>query len=145
MIRLAQLIIIAAALTASALPSAAFEFMKSTPGDPETRVPTCDDPGVHRTISGRFADADREYYDGIEAIESFHDVTQVALVAHRPSPLVRRYCRARVAMSDDHTRTMYYMIEEKASFVSWTSGVEFCIRGLDRWRVYDGNCRTVRP
>jgi len=48
-------------------------------------------------------------------------------------------------MSDQHTRTMYYLIEEESGFVAWTHDVEFCIQGLDRWRVNDAHCRTVRP
>ena len=145
MIRFVQFILAALLIVASIPPAVAFNWEWRTKLEPEKRVPVCDDPSVHRNIKHRFAWADREYYRGIEKIEVIDRVRQLALVAHRPSPLVRRYCRARVTMSDQHTRTMYYMIEEDAGFVGFTSDVEFCIRGLDRWRVYDAHCRTVRP
>ena len=145
MIRIVSLLFLAISAIFVVAPASAFDLFKKSTTDPQQRVPTCDDPNVHRKITHRFARADREYYRAIETIESFDHVTEVALVSRRPSPLVRRYCRARVTMSDKHRRTMYFMIEEDTSFVSWTAGVEFCIRGLDRWRVYDRDCRTVRP
>lgn len=146
MARLLQLLVVTAILSINALPAAAFlDFIDRPRVDPAERLPLCDDPDVHRIIAARFAYADREYYRGIASIDAFDHISETALIADRPSPLARRYCRARVHMSDERTRTMFYMIEEDASFVSWSWGVEFCIRGLDRWRVYDGKCRTVRP
>ncbi len=146
MARLPHLIVVAAILSINSLPAAAFfDLFDRRHVEPNDRLPHCEDSNVHRIIAHRFSYADRDYYRGIDSIDSFDRVTEVALDAGRPSPLARRYCRARVAMSDQRTRTLYYMIEEDASFVSWSWGVEFCIRGLDRWRIYDGRCRTVRP
>ena len=145
MSRIARLVLAAALLALGALPASAFFWGHGNDADPDLHVPACDSPGVFRSITHRFASADRDFYSGIQAIDEIDRVQQLALVANRPSPLVRRFCRARVHLSDRSHRTMYYMIEEEAGFIALSHGVEFCIRGLDPWYVHDAKCRTVRP
>ncbi|PLX38378.1 MAG: cytoplasmic protein [Hyphomicrobiales bacterium] len=139
-IRLAGAVFLAAA--ALAAPASAADYYG---GDYSERIPACDDAKVQSTIASRFAKADREYWREIDAIEAIDAIRQSGYKVDNPSPLARRYCHARVAMSDGRTRTMYYMIEEDAGFVGKCWNVEFCIRGLDRWHIYDPTCRTVRP
>lgn len=59
-------------------------------------------------------------------------------------PIGRRYCHARVALSNGHDRTIWYLIEEGQGFASIGDNVEFCVAGFDRWMVYDGGCRILR-
>jgi hypothetical protein len=57
----------------------------------------------------------------------------------------RLYCKASAAMSDGHTRTLWYLIEYGEGFAgAFGDNVEFCLSGLDRWNVYDGHCRVLR-
>ncbi|NRG17679.1 hypothetical protein HPQ64_08260 [Rhizobiales bacterium] len=62
-----------------------------------------------------------------------------------PSPLARRYCEGHATLSDGNIHRVYYKVVEHQGFVGIRWNVEACLAGLDRWRVYDGNCRTVRP
>lgn len=59
-------------------------------------------------------------------------------------PIDRRYCHARVALSDGNDRDIWYLIERPMGFAGFGSNVEFCVSGFDRWHVYGGRCRTVR-
>lgn len=146
-----------AGLIVSAAPASAFELFaddgwnglsnhfKKSDVAPRDRVPDCADPTVQATIRARFAKADREYYEGIEAIGDIDGIHEAGFTVNRPSPLARRFCAARASMSDGRTRTLYYKIVEDGGFAGRCWEVEFCIRGLDRWHVYDAACRTVRP
>lgn len=59
-------------------------------------------------------------------------------------PIERRYCHAKAALSDGHTRDLWYLIERPLGFAGIGSNVEFCVAGFDRWHVYGGRCRAVR-
>ena len=49
------------------------------------------------------------------------------------------------AMSDGHTRTVWYLVEYDMGFAGiFGDSVEFCVSGLDRWDVYDSYCRVLR-
>ncbi|MTI19048.1 hypothetical protein E1162_17535 [Rhodobacteraceae bacterium RKSG542] len=61
-----------------------------------------------------------------------------------PSPVARRYCAARAILSDGSHRALYYMVVEHDGFVGVSWNVQACLDGLDKYRVYDGRCRTVR-
>lgn len=62
-----------------------------------------------------------------------------------PSLIGRRYCEARSAGVDRHPSSIYYLIETNQHFAGIGAKVTFCVPENDRWRVYDANCRTVRP
>jgi hypothetical protein len=59
------------------------------------------------------------------------------------SGFARRYCRATADLSNGKARAMNYMIVDEMGFVSIGDGVEFCVPGFDRWRVYSGHCRLL--
>lgn len=59
-------------------------------------------------------------------------------------PIDRRYCHATVALSDGHSRDVWYLIERPLGFAGVGSNVEFCVAGFDRWHVYGGRCRSLR-
>lgn len=56
----------------------------------------------------------------------------------------RTYCGATVALSDGHSRDIWYLIEGTQGFAGVGDNVEFCVSGFDRWYVYDGGCRVLR-
>lgn len=61
---------------------------------------------------------------------------------HRQVP--RRYCRATATLTNGHHRTVFYLIEGGGGFAGNGFNLEFCVEGLDRWRVHNGSCRTLR-
>jgi hypothetical protein len=91
------------------------------------------------------------------------DITHVRETHFRPNGkdlIPRRYCQARVLVSDGRWRPIYYNIVEDAGMSGWfgtlflgyvqfptpsSFNVEWCIDGLDRHRTYAQNCRMARP
>ena len=47
-------------------------------------------------------------------------------------------------MNDGRSRTIWYMIELGQGFAGMGANVEYCISGLDSWRIYGAYCRSVR-
>ncbi len=62
-----------------------------------------------------------------------------------PSLIGRRYCEARATAHDGSRLPVYYLVETHRYFAGIGAKVTFCVPQHDRWRVYDANCRTVRP
>ena len=81
------------------------------------------------------------------AIADFHSVRETRYEPQNADerPIERRYCQARAEMNDGRGRDVWYVIERPAGFAGIGSNVEFCISGFDRWNVYDGRCRVLRP
>ncbi len=65
--------------------------------------------------------------------------------SHAERPIDRRYCHATAALSDGHSRDVWYLIERPMGFAGIGSNVEFCVSGFDRWNVYNSRCRVLRP
>jgi hypothetical protein len=59
-------------------------------------------------------------------------------------PIERRYCHAKVDLSNGHKRDVWYLIERPMGFAGKGSNVEFCVSGFDRWNVYGGRCLSLR-
>lgn len=73
--------------------------------------------------------------------------------ALRPNPVVtaaqteliaRDYCQGRVTTSDGHTRSLWYVVKYGMGFASIGDKVQYCIAGLDPWRVYGADCDSLR-
>lgn len=79
------------------------------------------------------------------AIVDFSRIGQTRYLPKREKwPVERRYCHARVSLSDGRSRRVWYLIEHPLGFAGIGSNVEFCVSGFDRWHVYNGNCRVLR-
>jgi hypothetical protein len=81
------------------------------------------------------------------AITDFHRIRESR---HQPQiagerPIDRRYCHAKAELSSGVSRDVWYVIERPMGFAGLGSNVEFCVSGFDRWNVYDGRCRVLRP
>jgi len=111
------------------------------PGD-ET-VPACD---AERVVAAalRFVNRAEPAYR-VPRVRTFTPVREVNRTVFNPSPLARRYCVASVALDNGEHATAHYFIEEDTGAVAISWSVYVCIRGYDRWRVYDGRCRVARP
>ena len=107
--------------------------------------PACDAPQVLSYIQKRFVWTDQKLLKRGLAIESIER-------AHRnPSRDVRRYqsiprlyCHGTARMNDGHKRPIWWLIEGGMGFSSIGDNLEFCISGLDPFRVYGAWCRSVR-
>lgn len=109
-------------------------------------IPACDNPRVEAKIKNRFRRyTDRHVLERGLNIESFAHIRQARYDIGNPSPLARRYCQARAHFNDNRSRRVFYFVEEQFGFVGIKWNVEFCVAGLDPWRVYDGKCRVARP
>ncbi|MXN63390.1 cytoplasmic protein [Stappia sp. GBMRC 2046] len=110
----------------------------------DQRIPNCLNASVQRAVTRRVARAYPGYYDG-RKIANLDGVVETAYQIDNPSPLARRYCEGHATLSDGNIHRVYFKVVERQGFVGVSWGVEACLDGLDRWRVYDGYCRTVRP
>ncbi len=116
-------------------------------------LPTCDDPGVLSTITGRFAQTENTFWGGNHAIAGFDGVREIGFRANGLSYIPRRYCVARATMDDPQLpaddrrrmRTAVYSIAANAGIIGWSWGVEWCVVGLDREHAYAPDCDVLRP
>ena len=108
-------------------------------------MPACDDGGVLSTISGRFAETQREFWNSQLAIAGFDRVREIGFRANGLAYIPRRYCIARAAMSDSRERTVIYNVVSDFGIIGVTWGVEWCVIGLDPNFAYAPACSTLRP
>ncbi|MBN8999065.1 MAG: hypothetical protein J0H54_06635 [Rhizobiales bacterium] len=107
-------------------------------------VPTCDQNSVLGNIASRYRSVQADLWQTNLSIASVARVSETAFVPGDPGLIDRRFCHARVELSNGRPADLFYLIEERQGFASIGWGVEFCMPGQDPWRVYDGGCRTVR-
>ncbi len=106
--------------------------------------PQCHDGAVKSKIARNFNWADaKTWYRGI-TIQSIGKEHERTVESFGPYPINRRYCRGVAYLSNGHTKTVHYRIEEKMGLAGTGWNVEFCVDGYDPWRVYDGYCRVLR-
>jgi hypothetical protein len=112
-------------------------------------TPSCTDEWTLSKIRHRFAYGAANVEKRDLAIVEVAKIREVAATVDRPSPIPRRWCAARVTLSDGTRTSLTWVVEGGAGFASpglaWLpDGVEFCVAGHDPWRVHDGTCRTTR-
>lgn len=131
---------LAAALAASGTASASDRVAKA-----------CDDPAMLNRIVSKFRHQVKHvpHLPDVEIVD-FRRIHQHRYRAFRDDafprdrPIARRYCGATAVLSDGRKRTIWYLIEDRMGFASIGDGVEFCVSGFDRWKVYNGRCRVLR-
>jgi capsid protein len=128
----------------SGAPARAADYIESGPGYDDT----CGQSHVLNRIVNKFS-YQVHHVPGLPqvAIQDFSDVRQNRYEPSRDPELAavaRHYCRATAHLSDGDQRPVWYLVEEGQGFVGVGNNVEFCVAGFDRWRVYDGNCRSLR-
>lgn len=110
----------------------------------------CGDAHVLSRIVERFAWADRHTWHRGLLIDTVANGRPSGHPFPEPGLIRRDYCMADAAMTDGSGRTIFYAIEYGQAFATigaWLgrgSYVDFCVLGLDPWRVHDEACRTVR-
>ncbi|MDR3375410.1 MAG: hypothetical protein P4L98_16925 [Ancalomicrobiaceae bacterium] len=135
-------------VAASSTPAAAFvePWFENLVGAAvtDTSVPKCEEGVVLDTIRSKFGTADAGVLHKGLAIGGVDKIHQAYAGQNDPSPRLRRYCEARAELNDGKHAALYYLVEQTAGFVGVTWNVEFCLIGLEPWRVHDGRCHTVR-
>lgn len=107
-------------------------------------VPPCDQNSVLGNIASRYRSVQADLWQTGLSISVVRGIYETAYVPANPGLIDRRFCRAKVELSNGRPADVFYLIEERQGFASIGWGVEFCVPGQDPWRVYDGDCRTVR-
>lgn len=108
-------------------------------------VPPCDSPLALGKITWRFGYKEARFWGSPDQMTEFADIREIAYRPWGPSYVPRRYCSAKVRVSDYHETTVYYSIIEKGGFAGVGIGVEWCVAGWDRNLAYSPNCRAARP
>jgi uncharacterized protein with PIN domain len=129
-------------LTLSPRPAKALEYWLAQARD--RSVPACTSAEVIDIIRDRFGIEDTRVLKLGLAITSVTRISQDYEGKNDPSPVFRRYCKADAHLNNGKTTTVYYLLEQSAGFAALSWNVDFCLYGLDPWRVNDGRCHAVR-
>lgn len=137
------------ALAATATPAAAanwleMNFWMSGPRY-DGNLPACDDSWALGRISGRFAEKEGRFWASDLGIVGFDQVREIALRPWGHDLVPRRYCAARVRLSNGHQTLVYYSIGEDQGLIGLTWGVDWCVVGYDRNLAYAPRCKMARP
>jgi hypothetical protein len=104
----------------------------------------CADARALDRIVERFAWAEQHTWRRGFVISSIANPRPSGHPWYEPGIVKRAYCIADSVMTNGVMHTVYYAIEYGMGFASIGDYVDFCVLGLDPWRVHDGACRTVR-
>ena len=101
---------------------------------PPTRsnLPACDNTWVTGRINDRFQQTQTLYWNSTLTIAGYDRFKEIGFRANGVSYSHRRYCIARVMMSDQKERTIIYFPRGRHGHHRLGWGVEWCVVGLDR-------------
>jgi hypothetical protein len=108
-------------------------------------LPPCDVSWALSTIQSRFGEKEGQFWNSALRITDFDRVRQVAFRPWANGTIPRRFCTARVLVSDGRWRTVHYAIVEDGGEIGAVSGVEWCVVGVDRNWAYNPACKMARP
>ena len=108
-------------------------------------VPPCSDASSLSEIQSHFAQREAEYWHSGLEIAQFEGVREIGFRSNGLDYIPRRYCQARVLMSDQKERTVDYSIVEAGGSIGYTDGVVWCLVGLDRLDAFSPACKMARP
>jgi hypothetical protein len=109
-----------------------------------SHMPDCSDAAVLKDIARKFAAQDARIIHSGLAIVGVEGTRQTKF-KDGPSLTDVRYCLGVALLSNGRTSEVVYIIEApmKGPFsLGWA--VESCLPPFDPYRVYDGNCRSIR-
>ena len=111
----------------------------------DAMVPPCDYPAALSKIQSRFASKEGRFWNSELTLVEFDNVRQIAWRPWAEGAIPRRFCSARVLVSDGRWRPVYYSIIEDGGIIGATWGVEWCVVGIDRNWAYNPRCKMARP
>ena len=132
---------LAAALSAASAPAGAGEFRLPDPTD------YCTTPAIIERLKSRVDHKFRGYTrTKLFLVEVIHPTERLSTRRDETHTVSRKWCHAKARMNDGKIRDIWYVIEKPWGFagVPFMAGVEFCIAGLDPWKVYGKDCSTIR-
>ena len=137
------------AVLALALPARAANFLELNFGLSGPRydavVPLCEDGGVLAKIQSRFAEKESRFWNSDLRIIGFENVGERTFMPRHHAAIPRRFCSGKAVISDGTVRPLHYWIGENTGAIGVTSGVEWCVVGLDRNWAYNPRCKMARP
>lgn len=104
----------------------------------------CGDPRILSRFQEHFNWADQNQWHSNLMITGFQGPRPQVGGYNNVSMIPHERCTADAMMTDGRIHRAYYVIEQGTGFASVGRGLDFCVDGLDPWRVHDGDCRTVR-
>ncbi|MCF3641530.1 hypothetical protein LXM94_16275 [Rhizobium sp. TRM95111] len=130
----------------AAVPLALTLLSAAPPAEASSAGGACADPAVLERITASF-----EY----NAKNVLKQPVSIAEIAHMQrsrfeprtqyaSSVEREYCGAKAALTDGSVRQLWYLIEQPWGFAGTGRGVEYCLAGLDPWKIHGAHCRSVR-
>ena len=137
-------IAVAAALLWAGLAQAADQPGHAAGGEHAAIETACSADRVLGHIRGRFAGAERRTWQRGFVMERLENARPNVHPYAEPGIIRRDYCVADAVMTNGAVHTVYYAIEHGLGFAGIGRYVDFCVHGLDPWRVHDASCRTVR-
>lgn len=108
-------------------------------------LPPCDAPSALSTIQARFATKEGRFWNSELTLVEFDRVREIANRPWADATIPRRFCSARVLVSDGRWRPVYYSIIEDGGMIGATWGVEWCVVGIDRNWAYNPRCKMALP
>lgn len=139
--------VLALALAAPPAQAASFLEMNFWLSGPryDAQLPPCEEPAALNTIAARFAEKEGTFWASPLTLEGFGQVRELAFRPWARDTIPRRFCSARVLVSDGRHTVVYYSIGEDLGFASATWGVDWCVVGYDRNLAYAPRCKMARP
>jgi hypothetical protein len=107
-------------------------------------VRACADAQILARITERFAWAERNTWRRGYLIAAIERPRLRYTVFNGPSIIRHRHCRATALMTNGAKRNLFYTVSAGLGFASIGSGVDFCLSGLDPWRVHGAACLSLR-
>ncbi len=107
-------------------------------------LPACTSSTVLEKIVKRYNKADRNLWQNGVQIDAINGAYEHTVNSYYNSSIARRYCRAKVYLSNGRHYPVYFLIERGMGLAGTGWGVEYCLKGSDRWYAYGGWCRVLR-
>ena len=112
--------------------------------DTTADIRACADARMLARISQRFAWAERNTWQRGYEIATIERPRLRYAVFNGPSMIRHRHCRATALMTNGARRALFYTVSAGMGLASIGQGVDFCLAGLDPWRVHGAACRSLR-
>lgn len=106
-------------------------------------LPHCAAPEVIGSVAGWFESRERIYWNTGLTISGFDRIRETGVRPWGPNYVPRRFCSARVHMSDGKLRHANYFVRESIGIFGNSWEVIWCVTGLDRHRTYAPGCEQA--
>ncbi len=106
-------------------------------------LPECE--AVLSRISSRFAETEQTFWNSALRIVAYGRVRETAFRPWQSDNIPRRYCTAEAMLNDGRERKVHFSIIEDGGLASFTSGIEYCVVGVDRNWAFNPACKAARP